>query len=40
LSQRLGIGITYDEIASFNILAEHMVHCVASAAADADHFDD
>ena len=39
LSDRLRIGITDNEIHPFNVLAEHVVHCIAAAATHTNDFD-
>ncbi len=39
LSDRLRIGITNNEIHPFNVLAEHMVHCIAATATHTNDFD-
>ena len=40
IGQGLCIGITYYEVDTFNILAEHVVYSIATAAANTYYFDD
>ena len=40
LRYSLGIGVTDNKIYTFNVLAEHMVYCIAASATYTNHFDD
>jgi hypothetical protein len=40
LSYSLRIGIAYDEVYSFDVLAEHVVDCIAATSSNTNYFDD